>query len=231
MGSSKKAHDATRQERKAKKRKLEEAVPDLPGDNDSADIIYATSEKTDKKRKRDVEAEDGLNDEAKERRKRKKEEKRRRKEETGEINGEMRKVEGGKKENQSKKDEKEEPATVEPNVEVEGVAVEGPKKSKKERKAERRTKEAAEAAKNDTSAVQLEAPVEKKTNEASGEEEKKKKSKKNNRNREKKRKGTSTDGASVNGNADQAEVKDKKDAKFICFIGTSPTTLQYPSDC
>jgi len=57
MGVSKHAKDSTRAERKAKKRKLEDAVPDLPGDHDSVVLAVApkSSETTSKKRKRTTE--------------------------------------------------------------------------------------------------------------------------------------------------------------------------------
>jgi nucleolar protein 6 len=175
MGSSKKQPDATRQERKARKRKLEDAVPDLPGDNDEA----VSQEKSGKKRKRDRTAdveedeEDGIIGD-KEKKERKKEKKRRRKEaEEGAVPIEEEvEAKAEKKEKKSKEEKKEKEGAVPIEEEVEAKAEkkekkskkekkekesaavepvvaaeaeEGPKKSKKERKAERKAKEAAEA--------------------------------------------------------------------------------------
>ena len=234
MGASKKPHDATRQERKAKKRKLEDAVPDLPGDVEDAEEV-PIAEKAGKKRKRDRDA-DGEDNGAIDEEKEKKKDKKRRKKEAESadkgavveaVNGDE---EGEKKEkkSKSKKDKKTSDSTnVEPEVEVETVAEEaGPKKSKKERKAERKAKEAATMEKSQDA-----IPGEKSSLKVNGEASKngegveaEKKSKKNNRNREKKRKGAvSTDGEAVNGDVEKtADRKDKKDARFICFIGISP---------
>ena len=233
MGSSKKPQDATRQERKAKKRMLEDAVPDLPGDvEETADIEVA--EKAGKKRKRDVE-EDVIKD--KERKVKNKDKKRRKKEAEDEEGGvalEVAEEVKAEKKEKSKKDKKaKSPAAteaLEAEATVEAVPEEaGPKKSKKERKAERRAKEAAATGKSkDAAPVEESEPKgegkvngDTATNGTNGEAEKK--SKKNNRNREKKRKGiaTAANGSAVNSDAEKpAEQKDKKDARFICFIGT-----------
>ena len=231
MGSSKKQPDATRQERKAKKRKLEDAVPDLPGDNDAV----VSRETSGKKRKRDRDAGveedevDGMTDGQEEKKREKKEKKRRRKEaEEGGLPIEE-EVEGKaeKKEKKSKKEKKEkESAAVEPAIATE--AEDGPKKSKKERKAERKAKEAAEAAvKGKDAAAGEGSKAEAETNGGSESAEAGKKSKKNNRNREKKRKGTaaSGEGVAVNGAGEKDESKAKKDARFICFVGKFTTPI------
>jgi nucleolar protein 6 len=228
MGSSKKPQDATRQERKAKKRKLEDAVPDLPGDVEDVDV-----EKAGKKRKRDkdVEAEEiNGEDDDREKKERKKEKKRTKKEAEESAGAEVANGDGkGEKKNEKEKKAKSSATIEEPEVEADAEVEAGPKKSKKERKAERKAKEAAEAAKGKDV-----APVEEsksKPEQANGAEtEGGKKSKKNNRNREKKRKGSAaTDGVAVNGDAEKAvEEKDKKDARFICFIGTSPIISTSP---
>jgi nucleolar protein 6 len=164
MGPPKNHQDATRAERKAKKRKLEDAIPDLPGEEGE-----------------DVEIGEGKVDGEKKIKKRKK---------SGEVvDGESKEERSARK--KEKREKKEEAVETEPNFEeskVDEPAVEGPKKSKKERKAERKAKEAAEASK-----LSVEVPAtsngaatsaEGKAGEKEGD-----KSKKNNRNREKKRKG------------------------------------------
>ncbi|CAG8982952.1 hypothetical protein HYALB_00003530 [Hymenoscyphus albidus] len=197
MGAPKSHNDATRAERKAKKRKLEDAIPDLPGEE--MDNVPSTDEaqsaKKNKKRKRDGDKE-GEDDE--ERSLRKKE----------------------KKEKKSKKE------NVKPEVDAEGdIAIsaiaegeEAPRKSKKERKAERKAKDAAEPkeqAKKGAATPAVPAEGISKT-EVSGEQEttaapKTEKKSKNNRNREKKRKPL------ANGEAVPA-----KPARFIVFIGNLP---------
>ena len=242
MGTSKNSHDATRQERKAKKRKLEDAVPDLPGDVADTGDSEEVGRKAGKKQKRDTDTGDGVIDEEKQRKREKKERKKLRKEEAefpeeGGVPLDVVDEDGeGVKNEKSKKDKRAKKSAVaeEPVIELETVAEEaGPKKSKKERKAERRAKEAAEGAapveelKESKSEQKVNGNASMNGEAAEGE----KKSRKNNRNREKKRKGTvPPEGGAVNGNAEKptGEGKEKKDARFICFIGTSPFLFALP---
>ncbi|PVH70272.1 hypothetical protein DL98DRAFT_540969 [Cadophora sp. DSE1049] len=229
--------EASRSERKAKKRAAEDAIPDVP-DSWTAEPEAETSksaEKDSKKRKRDGDEEDSV---AKEEKESKKESKKRRKEvEAGKAVSEDAPVET-RKEKKSKKGKKDEAADVEKadapvdlDTEMTDTPVlDAPKKSKKERKAERKVKEAAEAAANGTattkSATTADATAEtngltKKGAEKSDEKEEKK-SKKNNRNREKKRKGANAAEA-TNGDAADENASSKA-ARFIVFVGQLPFT-------
>lgn len=213
----------SRAERKVKKRALEDAIPDLPGDNEAEVAEVQKAEKKSKKRKRDGEEDAEVTEESKKVKKDKKDKKKRRKTEEEDVIEEAKdeqKVE--KKEKKSKKDKKEKreeeaPQPVEADT-VMAEETEAPKKSKKERKAERKAKEAAEAATKGPAPTDGEAPPN--TNGEATEESADKKSKKNNRNRKKKRKSTS-----ANGDTTQSEEgKSSKAARFIVFIGNLPFT-------
>jgi nucleolar protein 6 len=207
-----KSTDASRAERKAKKRALEAAIPDLPGDHENAEDVEveAEAEKKSKKRKRDVVVEE--DSESKKARKEKKDKKKRKSEAT-EVEEELQEEKPAKK---SKKEKKEGKAPDANGDSVPAVASldgeeEPPRKSKKERKAERKAAEAA--AENKTIPTKA-------VPEANGDTiAEEKKSKKNNRNREKKRKGESANGDT-----------EGKAARFIVFIGTSYHSLFIPSN-
>ncbi|CZT50984.1 related to potato small nuclear ribonucleoprotein U2B and human splicing factor homolog [Rhynchosporium secalis] len=224
--------EASRAERKAKKRAAEDAIPDVPGSWTAAEAeVEASSptKKDSKKRKRDGDEDDGIGKDEKES---KKERKKRRKEaEASEAaNGE---VSVEKKENKAKKEKKsngeddEAPVDLDTNM-ADKPEDDAPKKSKKERKAERKAKEAAEAAANRTGSgkaaeVTVASPKINGSKLKSADETEpgdEKKSKKNNRNREKKRKGVNGTEA-TNGEADDAS---SKAARFIVFVGQLPFT-------
>jgi nucleolar protein 6 len=215
MTITKKGSDYSRADRKAKKRKLEDAIPDLPGDREAVEITPA-DDKSSKKRKRapgDTEAKEVVND--KERKSAKKEQKRRRVEKETALtlppgNEEtVKKSKKGKKESIADEASEETPAQSKGAPEIE----EAPKKSKKERKTERKAREAAEKAANqavvkpeeDTKATLEHEPTGSVNPASSGD----KKPKKNNRNREKKRKASLENGA------------EGKAPRFIAFIGMS----------
>jgi nucleolar protein 6 len=124
-GDKSKRTDATRQERKAKKRKLEDAIPDVPGDNDiEVAETDAATEQAPKKMKRDD------NDSGEDMPVVKEKKSRRQKREHRESKGEEQSL----------------PGTETDAKAAENENGEEPKKSKKARKAERRAREAAEAA-------------------------------------------------------------------------------------
>jgi len=196
MGASKDTAGLSRAERKSKKRQLEDAIPDLPGDDQGVEEPKTgeTSEGKSKKRKRNGDEGD-VDEEA---RKAAKKEKKRQKSEAAAAAEEgnnsdggaaVAAADGGKK----KKSSKKEAETVGAVEEAKGEVTEEARKSKKERKAERKAKEAAEAEAK---------PKEEAVVEGDGEV---KPAKKNNRNREKKRKAAAEGG--------------EKEARFICFIG------------
>jgi len=200
MGVSKDTAGLSRAERKSKKRQLEDAIPDLPGDDQGGDEAIAGEEAEGKSKKRKRNGDEGDVDE--EARKAAKKEKKRRKSEAAAAaaaeggDGEEGGVEipaAAKKTKKSKSSKEDE--VVEAVEEVQGeVGDEAPRKSKKERKAERKAKEAAEA---EAKPKEEEA--------VAGADEDGKPAKKNNRNREKKRKAAAEGG--------------EKEARFICFIG------------
>jgi len=221
MTITKKDKDPTRAERKLKKRKLEEAIPNLPGDvgeTDLQDVSTQAIENSYKKRKfgkSSIHNADFQRDgENKSQQKKNKEEKKGKRavkdieshademvksndkaldsDQIGELRSEKMESIHGKSERE---------------IEVSGDSTacidEDPpaKKSKKERKAERKAAEAAQAAHTPIEDM----PV------ASGEGTQPGKSKHNNRNREKKRKG-----------GDNNEASEKavgKAPRFIVFIG------------
>ncbi|KAL5328369.1 hypothetical protein ACEPPN_001868 [Leptodophora sp. 'Broadleaf-Isolate-01'] len=231
--------EASRAERKAKKRAAEDAIPDVP-DSWTADTEVESSnatEKESKKRKRDRDEDDSV---VKDEKESKKERKRRRKEaEANEVDNNDASMEIKERKAKKEKNIKGDPVHTEIKDEVPGdldtkaadtTVGDAPKKSKKERKAERKAKEAAQAAANGTATTKhsqaTEAALE--TNGSANkatekiEEGEEKKSKKNNRNREKKRKGVNATKA-ING-----EVADKDAsstaARFIVFVGQLPFT-------
>ncbi|KAI9050350.1 hypothetical protein LZ554_005516 [Drepanopeziza brunnea f. sp. 'monogermtubi'] len=228
--------EATRAERKAKKRAAEDQIPDVPDAWTAEPEVEKAVKKEDKKRKRDVAGEDeeatpingGEKESKKERKKRRKE-----------AGGEGGTVEDSKVVKEEKKVKKEKKAKVEEesaaDVEMADAPVDGePKKSKKERKAERKAKEAAEAAANTANTAKsttATAPVletnGKKKPSAKGEAAEEKTSKKNNRNREKKRKGKATgaNGEAVEGQAEESHAA----PKFIVFVGNLPFTANTAS--
>ncbi|KAG9243569.1 hypothetical protein BJ878DRAFT_576456 [Calycina marina] len=207
----------SRAERKSKKRALEKAIPDFPGDEkppvDEAMDGNEDGEKKGKKRKRDR-GEDVEGDEEGDKQARKAAKKKRKSENEGGL-----KIAGEKSTVITKAETGE--GFME-GVEVNGEAVEGEealRKSKKERKAERKAKDSAqkEATKN-----AAHAPATTKTD-ASGEKTAKangtaataengeeKSRSKNNRNREKRRQ-------AIGGETG-------KENRFICFIGNLPFT-------
>lgn len=208
MGGTKKGTDPSRAERKAKKRKLEDAIPNIPGDNEIEvePEILSQSEKPVKKRKRDQAdaEEDSIDEQQKKKEKKEKKEKKDKKnkksdEEGGNAPG------GDETEDLPKKSE-------EANGAVENSDI--PKKSKKERKAERKARDAAEAAANGeakspavTSTPGSGAVV------VAAAATKEKKPKKNKQNQEKKAPGEK---GTANGSG---EKTDGKAARFIVFIG------------
>ncbi|KAE9370544.1 hypothetical protein N431DRAFT_344280 [Stipitochalara longipes BDJ] len=217
--------DMSRAERKAKKRALEDAIPDLPGDNEIEIAVVEKAEKKSKKRKREGEGE-AIEAVIQDGQKAKKDKKKRRKTEEAEAVGEVKdEMKASKKYKKSKKEKISEsmedykaPNSEEMDTNMAEAPGE-PKKTKKERKAERKAREAAEAVeKGPVSAGASEIPSN--SNGETVKKEEEKKSKKNNRNRDKKRKGTS-----ANGEASQSEDgKASKAARFIVFIGNLPYT-------
>ena len=219
MGTSKKSADPSRAERKAKKRKLEEAIPDLPGDNDTAEDIVVSSgtlDKVSKKSKKEHDETESMGNRMtsdKERRaakKAKKEKKSQKKVEEITHKG----VQVAEKIAEDKKTRKQvnaESARIDTALETrdsEKLAQDedAPKKSKKERKAERKAKEAADAAAIAAALPEPSEPTPESKGDATREEEN---SKRNNREREKGRK-------AAGGQVTNGEVKAPR---FIVFIG------------
>ncbi|TVY21617.1 putative RNA-binding protein [Lachnellula arida] len=206
MGSSSKKgnNDATRAERKAKKRKLEDAIPDLPGEE-------VVGEEKPKKRKRSAD-EDAVEEKAAKKEKKSKTDKDAVEDEDKEARRAAKKAKKALKAEQSRTAAVE-LAVQEPVAEAEEEA---PKKSKKERKAERKAKEAAETAAvaNGTAAKDAKGANDSTSKEEADGDAEQKKSKKNNRNRAEKRK---RDAA-----AKESGEEAGKAARFICFIGNLP---------
>jgi nucleolar protein 6 len=213
MGGGKKGTDASRAERKAKKRKLEDAIPDVPGDNEIPEKleIVKKSEEPPKKRKREHDdndaGESGLTQE-KQKKKDKKDKKDKKRNSKSNGQGELTPDAIGAEEVVSKSE-----AEAEKTLESSEI----PRKSKKERKAERKAREAAEAAANkdaevpaETSAAggSTEAPVAATTKEKKVKKDKKKQDKKGNSAAETQN--------TTNGNDEQSGGKA---ARFIVFIG------------
>ena len=218
-----KSTDATRAERKAKKRALAATIPDLPGDDGAAPEVEVKTVKKSKKRKHE-EVESTVEEliangdmESKNAMKRKKGDTKKRKSDVDELDVQ---VEVEEKPAKTSKRDKKGKSSREANGDVlSGEVVDNStigektlKKSKKERKAERKAKEAAEvasAAAKPDSTEPAETTPQANGDTSVGSEEKK--VRKNNRNREKTRKVQATNG-------DTAKVEDKS-ARFICFIG------------
>ncbi|TVY48119.1 putative RNA-binding protein [Lachnellula occidentalis] len=208
MGASTKkgSNDATRAERKAKKRKAEDAIPDLPGED-----VVAEEKPKEKKRKRS--ADEDVVEEEKAAKKEKKSKSKKDKDAVEDVDEDKEAKRAAKKAKKASKAEPSETSAVELPVQEPVTEEEAPKKSKKERKAERKAKEAAEtaAAANGTAAKD---PTSKEEVAGDGDAEEKK-SKKNNRNRAKKR------DAAAKGTGEEGE-KAAAAARFICFIGNLP---------
>ncbi|OBT64533.1 hypothetical protein VE03_05333 [Pseudogymnoascus sp. 23342-1-I1] len=230
-----------RSERKAAKRKAQDAIPDVPEDynNDVSEEVASP-----KKRKRDDDddeeagegAEDGAVKKPKKAKKLRKEKK------------EKKEKEGGKEEKKEKKEKKEEKPKTDAEGEGDDTAMEDaapkepkedvPKKSKKERKAERKAQQAAEAIANAKAnrAAEEAAEAGKPAAASDGTEDSSKPAaaakapkaekapkldkdgnpikKKNNRNREKKRLAAAT----------AIAAGEKAPARFIVFVGNLPFT-------
>lgn len=215
MGGGKKGADVSRAARKAKKRKLEDAIPDVPGDNDIArpELMTMTeSNEPPKKRKRDhdedVMSEDrSTKDKKKKKRGEKKDKKKDKKSiDEGESGPEVANAE-------HIVSEKKPGAEADNAVKNEDV----PRKSKKERKAERRAREAAEATakevkglseSNTTGPESSVAPVAIPGKDKNAKKDKKKQDKKNSN-------------ASETQQNTNGEKSGRKGARFIVFIGKS----------
>ncbi|KAL3420193.1 RNA recognition domain-containing protein [Phlyctema vagabunda] len=219
MGASKKATELlSRAERKSKKRQAEDAIPDLPGDNDDdgEEAQASEAEKSSKKRKRSSEDKKVVADpDGAERKSAKREKKRKRAEE---VEGEESKAvdaedQESEKKKKKKKSQAEEPADggEQPAAIEEDDGTAEPKKSKKERKAERKAREAAEGLTKESKKI---SPAKSDNVPVGGDEakagEEERPKKKNNRNRDKKRK------------AKAEEAGESKAARFIVFIGNLP---------
>jgi nucleolar protein 6 len=240
MGSFQKPQDATRQERKAKKRKLEDAVLDVPSDNEiNTEQADGGAGKLAKKWRRDRDADGegrGLIEDV-ERKERETTKARWQREANGDAT-EVSIAEGeltfAKKEKNCRDKKVEEfmteTATAKLVTETQEEAETAPK-SKKERKATRRAKDAAEAAKADALSMHGPPIVESRF----GAEEKTdgdantatpeggKKSKKNNHHREKRLKAATVapeGSGDISGSEEMSGSKEKKNDRFICFIGT-----------
>lgn len=217
MGTTKKGSDPSRADRKAKKRKLEDAIPDLPGDDEPQEIT-TSDDKSSKKRKRAAGEISGDNDLADDKeRKSAKKEKREKKQKRNAEDSLLSSTEGVKAadgKGEAITDEPKEDVSTKP--EVPNISEDGPKKSKKERKAERKAREAIEKVEKEASKP-ADLPKENSTSiedkggntstKLAGSEEKK--PRKNNRNREKKRWAALQKGT------------EEKAPRFIAFIGNT----------
>jgi nucleolar protein 6 len=203
-----KESDISRSERKSRKRALEAAIPDLPGDIEVDSLAQKPS-----KRKRNGEGDgETVNGESNSKKiKKDASSKWNAGSELGEKEAIIQMEKNSKKNIESATDPETPIHTA-----VQDEEATKPKKSKKERKAERRAKEAATGNKevNDGGAIKtvLEAGEQPLKEEADTGNTK---SKKNNRNRDKKRKGglPSGDTAGYVGN------KNDKAVRFIVFVG------------
>jgi nucleolar protein 6 len=216
MGISKQRTEPSRANRKAKKRKLEDAIPDLPGDDDAQEVSSAAHElgiieKPSKKRKRtNEEAETQENPEVREKKRKSSKKERKQKEENVIVQA----VDIGngdgvvKKSKKSKKEEANEESSAVQNEADE--TDDAPKKSKKERKAERKAREAADKANDPDRNEPMKdsnGKAEVKANAVDTSTSTEEKKRKNNRNREKKRKTALENGL------------ESKPPRFIAFIG------------
>ncbi|KAH7333408.1 hypothetical protein BKA65DRAFT_607604 [Rhexocercosporidium sp. MPI-PUGE-AT-0058] len=234
--------EASRSERKAKKRAAEDAIPDVPDSWTTNTEIEAESskptEKDSKKRKRDRdEAVSVVKDEKESKKKRRKRRKETDTSDTAVNHDALVEVKQEKKAKEKKPKGELVGTEVKDNfpgvldTEMADTTVgDIPKRSKKERKAERKAKEAVEAAANSTAITNPSNAIDAapKTNGATKnvgdktEDGEEKKSKKNNRNREKKRKGANAAKATNGENIDQDASS--KAARFIVFVGQLPFT-------
>lgn len=235
MAIPKKDKDPSRADRKAKKRKAEDAVPDLPGDNnDPVEAETTLIEKPSKKRRHDgedISAKTGeLKNETPKKSKKEQKERTEKKVNAGagiELNS-IEAVEGAPAERKDGKtssgysavDADEETTLGRVNITSEA---ETPKRSKKERKAERKAKEREEAASRPPATVEMGAmipagPTPPSAILVGGAAPEPAKSKKNNRNREKQRKNANSEPVA---GANVAAKADKKADRFIVFIGIS----------
>lgn len=232
MGTSKKDKDPSRAERKAKKRKLEDAIPDLPGDISAPEEQNGNSKGSKKRRhsepteKEDV---DKLEEKVAKKVKKEKDRKKEKDKEADEIqalNGDSQaQSKGGDDDSkQEKKDKKAKKAKKLKDAEDDATAGgsendklndgplpgsdEQPRKSKKERKAEKKAAEAAQKSEDQGKFKSQAASGEVENVEGESQTDSTK-AKKNNRNRDKKRKAA----ASVE------ETSEGKAARFIVFIG------------
>jgi nucleolar protein 6 len=202
MGPTKQYHDATRAERKAKKRKLQDAIPDLPEEKGYDLTGVVEIDVAENKKPKKMKGDTGNEGEG---------------EGEGLYNGE------NKEDKRPIKKDKRERTTQEvadpkaAKTLADQFTEEAPRKSKKERKAERKAKEAAEGLVSATAQEQRMDGPDPMGQTVKGETA----AKKNNRNREKQRKG-------VNKSLLTAEDgKPKTPAKFIVFIGTYPSPISH----
>jgi nucleolar protein 6 len=219
MGVSKKGSDPSRAERKAKKRKLEDTIPDLPGDGEAQEAITNTTDDDKLSKRRRIANNDSnagenrIIDENGKKSAMKEKKQREAEEVTGEsVDDEdakkvSKKAKRSKTEGKAESLIKESPQGLEQTAGKEDVS----RKSKKERKAERKVREAAKKGAGQDGDVpaedlrpKLQPPSTVATVLIAPEE---KKPKKNNRNREKKRKAVLETG------------EQGKAPRFIAFIG------------
>lgn len=222
--------DPSRADRKAKKRKAEDAIPDLPGDNNDEGQSTST-EQPSKKHKRNIEVAGGkaggMNGEIPKKGIDEKNEKKIKKVKAGAGRGLdfTEGMEGVPLEIKHKKSTRYSAVGVDEETALEKRVVSAgddmPRKSKKERKAERKAKESTAAASRAPATVETEATIAEVAMPASatvadGVAAEPTKSKKNNRNREKNRKNVNLEPVTGAGGAAKA---DKKADRFIVFIG------------
>ncbi|KIN07670.1 hypothetical protein OIDMADRAFT_16260, partial [Oidiodendron maius Zn] len=215
MGGGKKGTDTSRAERKAKKRKLEDTIPDVPGDNSITEpdlTITTPSEEPQKKRKRDNDDDVARGDGVTKDKKKKKEKKDKKKDKKSNNEGEAE----SKALNAEAVVSKDNSGVGADNAVENGDA---PKKSKKERKAERRAREAAEVAAKDGETPESTSTRHESSGAAALTPGKDKKAKKDKKKQDKM--------ASTASEKQQSTISGKsggKDARFIVFIGSLPYT-------
>ena len=204
--------EPSRADRKSKKRKLEEAIPDLPGDEDAqkaSSIAHKpTTEKPGKKRKRSNEEGETREDLGFGEKRLKSTKKAKKQMQEGVIE---QAVKIGDDTTKNPQKSKKEVAIGEASAALDEAdnTVEAPKKLKKERKAERKVREAANEASNTgrDGPVDSNESAEVKTNTSDAPASREERRRKNNRNREKKRKVKLENGV------------ESKPPRFIAFIG------------
>jgi nucleolar protein 6 len=239
MGGPNKSYDSTRAERKAKKRKLAELVPDLPGDEGHDGELKNgredTRESLKKKKKTTNEKESAINERGQSERKN---ENNRKKikgldgdggTKVGITGGHCEDPNGTHKTIQYKDHKRAEIQldTAKPIAESEENPQdqEPARKSKKERKAEKRAKEAAESTKNQGSHVlDSLAKANHEVNLDVAATLEKKNPRKNNRNREKKREAAAAAAAAKDKSSTDSQLQKlavDRPNRFIVFIGLS----------